>query len=219
MRAVRPALALALAGVAASSAFAFGADAPKTTATSLSLFMAQEGCGTTAEAGRLEPKPQGDSADGCGTIGGLPANEVFHQDEEDFGAIGDDYTSTAKLVPFMIDATKKVTGQVAAGSGVGGGAGGLGTVTWDVTMTAFTTSGKLINFGSTTVNAPAAPGQDEVTAAYELAVPAAAAGQTIKKIVINVAQRGQNLLMSSKQLSGESYVVLPVKPKPVRKRR
>jgi hypothetical protein len=219
LKLARPALALALAGVAASSALAFAADAPKTTATSLSLFMAQEGCGATAEAGRLETKPQGDSADGCGTIGGLPLDEVTHQDEEDFGSSGDDYTSTPKLVPFMIDATKKVKGQVAAGSWLGNGTGGVGTVTWDIKLTVTTVSGKIIDFGSTTVSAAAAPGADEVVAPYQFATPAAAVGQTVKRIVINVTQRGQNLGMSAKQLSGETYVVFPVKPKPVRKRR
>ena len=218
MRAVRPIVALALAGLAASGSLAFAADAPKTTATSRTLFMAQEGCGTTAEAGRLEIKAQADGADGCGTVGGLPLNEVFAQDEADFGSIADDYTSTAKLVPFMIDGTKKVTGQVAAQSWVGAGAGGLGTVTWDVHMAGTTAAGKVVDFGTTTVSAPAAPGTDEVVAPFTLSIPASAVGQTFKQFVVSVGQRGQNLGMSAKKLSGESYVVLPVKPKPARKR-
>ncbi len=35
---------------------------------------------------------------------------------------------------------------------------------------------------------------------------------------MNVTQRGANVGMSAKQLSGESYVVLPVKPKPKKRR-
>jgi len=180
--------------------------------------MAQEGCGTTAEAGRLEAKPQADGADGCGTIGGLPVNEVLAQDEEDFGPLGDDYTSTKKLAPFMIDGTKKIAGQVAAGSWVGNGVG-LGTVTWDVHLTGTTTAGKLIDFGATTVNATATPGADVVTAPFTFSVPASAVGQTFKTLVVNVSQHGMNIGMSAKKLSGDSYLVLPVKPKPVRKRR
>jgi hypothetical protein len=218
MRAVRPALALALAGLAASGSFAFAVDAPKSTATSRTLFMAQEGCGTSAEAGRLELKPQADGADGCGTVGGLPANEVFHSDEEDFGSIADDYTSTSKLPPFVMDTTKKVTGQVAAGSWIGNGVGGIGTVTWDVSLTGTTTTGKLIDFGTTTVSAAASPGTDEVTAPFTLAIPKSATGLTFKRFVASVGLRGQNLFMSAKQLSGETYIVFPVKPKPARHR-
>jgi hypothetical protein len=219
MRPVRPALALALAGLAASGTLAFAADAPKSSATRQTLFMAQEGCGTTAEAGRLETKAQADTADGCGVIGGLPLNEVIAQDEADFGSIADDYTSTAKLVPFMIDVSKKVTGQVAAESWIGNGVGGAGTVTWDVHMTGTTTAGKVVDFGVTTVSAPAAPGTDDVVAAFTLSVPRSATGLTFKRFVVSVGQRGQNVGMSAKKLSGESYVVIPVKPKPVRKRR
>jgi hypothetical protein len=216
MRAGRPALALALVGLAASGSFAFGADAPKSTATSRTLFMAQEGCGTTAEPGRLELKAQADGADGCGTVGGLPLDEAFHQLGDDSAAT--DYTSTSKLPPFVIDTTKKIKGQVAAGSWVGNGAGGVGTVEWDVSLTGTTTNGKLIDFGTQTVSAAASPGEDLVTAPFTFSVPKSATGLTFKRFVASVNQRGQNLLMSAKQLSGETYVVFPVKPKPVRRR-
>ncbi|HUR52370.1 MAG TPA: hypothetical protein VMZ11_09615 [Mycobacteriales bacterium] len=218
MRAARPALALALSGLAASGALAFAADAPKTTATSRTLFMAQEGCGTSAEAGRLELKPQADGADGCGTVAGLPLNEVFHSQEELFGSIADDYTSTSKLPPFMIDTAKKVKGQVAASSWVGNGVGGVGTVTWDIALTGTTTTGKLIDFGVQTVSAPAAPGNDDVSAPFTFSVPKSATGLTFKRFVASVSLRGQNLFMSAKKLSGETYLVFPVKPKPVRRR-
>jgi hypothetical protein len=215
MRAVRPALALALAGLAASGSFAFAADAPKSTATSRTLFMAQEGCGTTAEAGRLELKAQADGADGCGTIGGLPADELFHQLGDD--SFGNDFTSTSKLPPFVMDNKKKITGQVAAGSWIGNGVGGLGTVTWDVTLLGTTTKGKSIDFGAVTVSTAASPGTDVVTAPFSFAIPKSATGLTFKRFVANVAIRGQNLFMSSQALSGQTYIVFPVKP-PVRRR-
>jgi hypothetical protein len=215
MRAVRPALALALVGIAASSAFAFAADAPKSTATSRTLFMAQEGCGTTAEAGRLELKPQADGADGCGTIGGLPIDEVFHQLGADSA---NEFTSTSKLPPFVMDTAKKVTGQVAAGSWIGNGAGGLGSVDWDVTLLGTTTNGKSIDFGSVTVSTTAAPGSDIVRAPFSFSVPKSASGLTFKRFIASVAIRGMNVGMSAQALSGETYIVFPVKPKPVRRR-
>ncbi len=218
MPSTRTAFCLAAAGLTLSATVALADDAPRTTATSKSLFMAQEGCGSTAEPGRLEPKPQADSADGCGTIGGLPLNEVAHQDEEDLGPTAEDYTSTSKLVPFVVDASKKVKGQVAAESWFG--AGGVGSVTWDVSLRGTTAAGKIVDFGTTTVSADAAPGENDVFAPFELAIPRAASGQTFKRFVVSVALRGQNIGMSAKKLSGDSYVVIPAKaPVPPKRRR
>jgi hypothetical protein len=219
MHLLRSGVCLAAAGLVASGTLAFADDAPKTTATSKTLYLAQEGCGASAQPGRLEAKPQDDTdADGCGTIGGLPLNEVFHADEADFGPIADDYTSTGGLAPFIVDGSKPVRGQVAGQSWVG--LGGIGTVTWDVHLQGTTTTGAVVDFGSATVSAPASPSENEVVAPFQLSVPAAAAGKTFKKFVISVAQRGQNVGMSSKRLQGESYVVIPAKvppKKPVKK--
>lgn len=204
MRLVRPALVLALAASTATGLVAFAADAPKSTTKSKTLYMAQEGCGSTAEAGRLEEKPQADGATGCGTIGGVPLNEVA-------GLPGDDYTSTAKLAPFKLDATKKVTGQVAAGSWFG--AGGVGTVTFDVHLAGITKAGGGVDFGTTTVSAQVAGAAGVVYVPFTLNVPATAGGVVMKAFTITVAQRGANIGMSAKQLSGDSYVVIPAKAK------
>jgi hypothetical protein len=59
---LRPALALGLATAALFAGVASATDAPKTSATSSTFFLRQEGCGTTAEPGRLEPKDSGDGA-------------------------------------------------------------------------------------------------------------------------------------------------------------
>ncbi|MGB8651639.1 MAG: hypothetical protein WCD35_13380 [Mycobacteriales bacterium] len=217
-RPTRPALWLALAGLAASGSIAFAADAPRTTATSKTLFLSQDGCGSTAGPGRLETTPHSDSADGCGTIGGAPLQEVFAQDQADFGPLGDDYVSTKKLVPFLLDASRKVTGQLAAASWFGGGVG-VGTVTFDVHLVATSTTGRRVDFGSTTVSGDVTPGQDPVEVPFQLAVPRSAAGTTVMSFTLTVTQRGRNVGMSSKQLSGESYVVIPAKtPPPVRRR-
>lgn len=207
----RSALTLALVGLAASSTFAFAADAPKTSTTSKTLFLAQNGCGSTAEAGRLETTAQSDSADGCGVIGGVPLTEVEAADESDFGPLGTDFTSTKKLTPFKIDASKKVTGQLEAGSWVGNGTGGVGTVTFDVAMIGKTTAGKTIDFGSVKASAAASPGQDTVDVPFELAAPASAVGATMKSFTLTIFQHGQNYGMSASQFSGASYVVIASK--------
>jgi hypothetical protein len=206
MHALRPALALALAGLAATAGLSSAADAPKSGATSKTLYLAQEGCGTTAVAGRLEIKPQSDGADGCGTIGGVPVNEVLYQGG---GDEGEDYTSTKKLLPFVVDGAKKVTGQVAAMSWVG--VGGVGVVDWDITLSGTTKAGKSVLFGSTTATTTAAGADEVVMAPFSIAVPAAAKGQTFRSFVLTVFQHGANVGYSAKKLSGDSYVVIPAK--------
>ena len=217
MRLVRPALALALAGVAAAGSFAFAAEAPKTTATSKTLFLAQEGCGTTAEAGRLEDKAQDDSGDGCGVIGGLPLAEVEAQDEEDFGPLGDDFTTTTKFVPVKVDGAKPITGQLAVTSWPGGFTGlpigGVGTVTYDVHLAGVALDGKALDFGSVKASGPAAPGQDEVDVPFSLTVPATAAGVKVKAFTLTVFQHGQQVGMTAQHLKGASYLVIPTKAK------
>lgn len=208
MRALRPALALAVAGVTASAGLSLAVDAPKSSSKSKTLYLAQEGCGTTAEAGRLELKPQADSADGCGTIGGVPLEEVFHQAG---AASADDYSSTKKLIPFVLDGTRKVTGQVAAMSWVG--AGGVGAVDWDISLSGTTASGRSVVIGSTTATTSAAGTDEVVLAPFALTIPRSASGQTFKSFVLTVSQHGANLGYSSKKLSGDSYVVIPARPR------
>lgn len=214
MRLTRSALFLALAGVAASAAVALAEDAPKSSATSKTLYLAQEGCGETAEAGRLEPKAQADSADGCGTIGGVPIDEVIYQAD---GPAYEDYTSTSRMAPFLIDANKPVKGQIAAASWVGEGVG-VGAVDVDVHLIGKTAAGRSVDFGEATGTASVTPGTNVVFVPFTLKVPAAAAGQKFTKFVLSVAVHGANLGMSAKKLQGDSYLVIPAKPAPVRRR-
>ncbi len=206
MRLARPALCLALAVTAGSGVVAFAADAPKSSTTSKTLFMSQEGCGSTAEAGRLEEKATADGATGCGVVAGLPIEEAFYQLE---GSTPDDYTSTAKLTPFKVDGSKKVTGQIAAGSWFG--AGGVGTVTFDIQLAGITSKGAGVDFGTTTVSGNVAGPDAAVFVPFTLSVPASATGVTLKAFTLSVVQRGMNVGMSSKQLDGDSYVVIPAK--------
>ncbi len=206
MRLVRPVLCLALVATGGTALVASAADAPKSSTTSKTLFMAQEGCGSTAEAGRLVEKAGADGATGCGVVGGLPLEEALYQLE---GSTPDDYTSTSTLKPFKVDGTKKVTGQVAAGSWFG--AGGVGTVTFDVHLAGVTSTGTGADFGTTTVSANVAGPDAIVYVPFTLSVPASASGKAFKAFTLSVVQRGMNVGMSAKQLDGDSYVVIPAK--------
>ena len=204
-RTPRLALCLALSVTAATGLAAHAEKAPKTSDKSATFFMRQEGCGAEQAPGRLEPKAGGDGATGCGTIGGLPFNEIAGSPKP--------FSSSGKGLPINLDPSRKVTGQVAAGSWVGNGSGGVGLVEWDISLVGTSATGEKIDFGATTVSATAAPGQDVVTAPFELAVPARANSAAVKSLVIEVLQRGANFGMSAQQLDGDMYVVLPTRGK------
>jgi hypothetical protein len=204
----RPALVLAALGLAASGVPALAADAPKTSATSSSFFLVQDGCGAETGPGRLEVKKLQSDAPGCGTIGGLPFDEVFAQT----GAIEPtSFDTVGKGLPIVLDASRKVTGQLTGSAWLGVGAGGAGVVQFDVAATARTASGSTVDFGSTSVSGMGAPGQDEVQVPFELTVPSTANGQRITSISLLVLQRGLNTSYSATAYGGESYVVLPTK--------
>lgn len=204
-RTPRLALCLALAITAATGVAAQAEKAPRTSDKSATFFLRQEGCGSTSQPGRLEPKAGGDGATGCGTIGGLPFDEIAGSPEP--------FTSSGKGLPINLDTSRPVTGQLAAGSWVGNGAGGIGEVVFDVALVGTTAAGAEVDFGSTTVSGAAAPGEDVVLVPFELKSPGVKGSTVLKSLVLEVTQRGANLGMSAKQLDGDSYVVLPTRKK------
>jgi hypothetical protein len=203
---LRPALAIGLSASFVFAGVASAADAPKTNAKSSTFYLRQEGCGTTAEAGRLEPKDSGDGATGCGTIGGVPIGEA----EAQSGADGSEtYATVGKGLPIKLDASKKVTGQLAAESWFGAGAG-AGSVTFDVSLAGVDVKGKGIDFGSATVTGAITPGQNVVMVPFTLSIPAGVHAP-VRSLVLSVFQHGTNLGFSAKHLDGDAYVVLPTK--------
>lgn len=204
-RAPRLALALALSITAATGLAAHAEKAPRTTDKSATFFLRQEGCGAEQAPGRLEPKGGSDGATGCGTIGGLPFNEIAGSPKP--------FTTSGKGLPIDLAPAGKVTGQLAAGSWYGVGAGGLGEVAFDVTLVGTSATGEKVDFGSTTVSGTALPGEDVVLVPFELAIPKRSSSAAIKSLVIEVLQRGANVGMSAQQLDGDSYVVLPLRGK------
>lgn len=219
VRLARPALALALGAVAVAGLPALAADAPKTSTTSSTFFLVQDGCGAETGPGRLEVKKLESDSAGCGTVGGLPFNEVLHQVE---GVEPDSFDTVGKGLPITLDATKKLTGQVSALSWFAGlvPTGGVGRVEFDVAATARTAAGTTVDFGSTTVSAMGAPAQDVVQVPFSLTPPATANGAKITSLSLLVSLRGANAGYSAYAFGGESYVVVPtkvVKPAPKKK--
>jgi hypothetical protein len=208
MRLTRPALAVALALTMVGGA-AFAETAPKTTATSKTLFLAQEGCGTSAEDPLLLPTSVPDQ-DGCGTVAGLPADEVDYQIGATVDDVGTAYASTKKTLPFKLDGAKKITGQLTADSWLPAG-GGIGSVTWDYELSGTTSKGKTIDFGSYTAEQAVSPSGHRVQTPFSIAVPKTANLQVFKSFVFTVWLHGMNVPFSAMGLSGSSYIVFPAK--------
>ena len=205
LRAPRIALALALSLTAATGVAAHAEKAPRTSDKSATFFLRQEGCGAEQAPGRLEPKGGGDGATGCGTIGGLPFNEVAGSPKP--------FSTSGKGLPINLAPAGKVTGQLAAGSWYGVGAGGVGEVAFDVALVGTDAKGEKVDFGSDTFTAMAGPGEDVVLVPFELAIPTRSSSAAIKSLTLEIVQRGANVGMSAQQLDGDSYVVLPLRGK------
>ncbi|MCW2543100.1 MAG: hypothetical protein JWM40_652 [Frankiales bacterium] len=208
MRWIRPLVAVAVA-VTMVGGSAFAATAPKTSATSKTLYLSQFGCGTTAEDPYLLPTVQTDSS-GCGTVGGLPLDEVEAMTGATLADLGTPYASTKKMLPFKLDGAKKITGQLTADSWIGAG-GGIGTVTWDYSLTGVTTKSKTFDFGSYTVDSAVSPAGSKVETPFSIAVPKPASGLIFKSFVFTVWLHGLNVPFSAMGLAGESYIVFPAK--------
>jgi hypothetical protein len=202
-RALRLAIAAASLGSIALIGHA-NAAAP----TSAKFYLRAEGCGGTQEPGRLEPKSGADGSDGCGTVGGLPVDEVFAQADS---AVFDDYDTGKAGIPVKLDSTRKVTGQISVASWVGGG--GAGTITVDLALTARTSAGKTIDFGSVTVTKTTASTEAVISFPYTFNVPASGKGATLTHITLSVAQHGANVGYSAKSLNGTSFLVIPTRKK------
>lgn len=202
-RALRLAIAAASLGSLALIGHA-NAAAPLTS----KFYLRANGCGADQEAGRLEPKAGGDTSDGCGTIGGIPIDEVFARAES---AIFDDYDTGKAGIPVKLDSTRKVTGQISVRSWTV--PTGAGQVVVDLVLTARTTAGKTIDFGTVTVSKTVAGSPSVVSLPFTFNVPSSAKGATLSHITLSVAQHGANLGYSAKSLNGTSYLVMPTRKK------
>lgn len=172
------------------------------------FYLRAEGCGTTQEPGRLEPKAGADGSDGCGTVGGLPIDEVFAQaDSVSF----EDYDTGKAGIPVKLDATRKVTGQISVGSWFG--VGGAGQVVVDLALTARTTAGKTIDFGTVRVSKTPTPSEAIVSMPFTFTVPASGKNATLSHITLSVGAHGANVGWSAKSLNGTSYLVIPARKK------
>ena len=172
------------------------------------LYLRQEGCGATEEAGRLEPKKGADGTTGCGAAAGIPVNEVIVQvDGVDAAMTAFDTNAKYKAVKL---GAGEVTGTIAVASWIGAG-GGVGFVDVDATLLLTTKAGQTFDLGAFHGSVMASPEETVTRVPFTFAVPAAAVGQTISKVSLSYVAHGVNVPMSAAQFDGESFLVLPTK--------
>lgn len=173
------------------------------------FFLRQQGCGSTAEAGRLSVDSGTDSANGCGTIGGIPLDEALHT--LGAGARSRDFT-TENGVPLTLDASRDVTGVIATRTWTGF-VGGVGEVVLEVTLTGThrKPDGKLATkaLGGGTFRKAASPTAARVDVPISLDVPAELDGLEFTSLTLNLVTRGANVNAGAQSLNGTSKITLP----------
>lgn len=200
-RRLSAALAVALAG-----GFLASTASAETVEDSTEFFLRMEGCGATAEPGRLSTESGTDSADGCGVIGGLPVNELFHQAGVDFP---DSYT-TENGVPLTVDAAQDADGVIAVQSWTGL-VGGVGEVVVDVTLDGIDkATNKFVILGSASATVLATPGLNtQVDVPFSIDIPDTAQAKELKSLTLTVNTRGANLNASAYKFEGASKITIP----------
>lgn len=178
------------------------------------FYLRQDGCGAEQQPGRLETVEGGDDADGCGSIGGLPFDEVFNQ----LGANEPNVFSTTVRpesvrersyrggMPIILDATTDVTGQLRAESWFGDGVPGGGQVTFQIKLT-MRIDGKSVTIGSATLEATGG-GADNQTLEFSIDVDDALDGSEVTGMSFSVTQGGVNVNNTNLGLNGDSFLVV-----------
>ncbi|MBW3665313.1 MAG: hypothetical protein KY469_19640 [Actinobacteria bacterium] len=169
------------------------------------FFLRRDGCGSTAEPGRLNTFSGPDGADGCGTIGGVPLREVNYQ-------LGSpdwvDYT-TANGVPLYLDADRDIEGVIRAESWTGL-VGGVGQTAADVQMMLFDSGGTFLHqFPVQNLTAIVTPDQDGYDLPFSYDVPADFDEAHVGSVVLSVAMHGANWNQHNLGLEGDSHVTMP----------
>ena len=193
---------------AAEAATKVKAKPRKLVASQTTLYMnGNAPAGKCTESPSLSTKPDDSGSEGCG-IEGLPAEEVLYT--LNGGPTYTDYTTTAKDgMPLIVDASRKITGQVGTSSWTGL-VGGLGEVDVDLEVAATTTTGKTVIISNQVLKATVTPaGKDVENLAWSAPIPASLKGTTLKGFRVSVDIHGKFVNQGAKHYKGDSFVVIP----------
>lgn len=167
------------------------------------FYLRGSGCGAT-EAFWLSVESGTDEYDGCGTIGGLPFNEVIYQ----LGG-GPNTFAAQDGIPAILDASKNVTGTIRAESWTGDGTPGVGQVVVEVSLSGADAEGNSVTIGSDTLEAMNT-GTDGVQLPFTFDIGDSLDKVALTELTLSVEIHGVNQNSSNLGLSGDSKFTLPV---------
>ena len=180
---------------------------PTYTETDDRFYLRGTGCGAETDL-YLSDKSGEDDYDGCGTIGGLPINEVLAAE----GSGGETLT-TRGTAPIIVDANRPLTVQIRTESWVGDGIPGAGQSVVDITVTGTPASdgGPFtlpVTLGSGTSEVLVVGG-DHALHTFELDLPDSVDRTTLTDLSLEISWHGANVNVNNLGMSGDSYFTVP----------
>jgi hypothetical protein len=196
-------IAALVIGLTATGAFAEG----ELVAGDRAFYLRGEGCGAEEQL-YLSTKQGPDGYDGCGTVGGLPINEVNHQ-----RGVQAPKTFTSKDgVPATLDATRDITGEIRAESWIASlteAVGGVGQVAVEVTIHGIDSAGQAVAIGSASESAMVT-NEAGTQLPFTIDIPDELNELVLSKLTIDVAIHGANFNQNNLGLEGDSHFTLPI---------
>lgn len=173
------------------------------TPTSQKYFVRRATCGTASTDQMRLSIVQGTDAGGCGTLGAItPLNEVGSSVGVVAPAV--DVYPAVDGVPFTLDASRAITGQITLSSYQPGVEAGGGTVSIDITV-----SGGFGTIGSTTVSYTVLPTQPPVASTFSIQPPASLDKRDFTDLSLSVQVRGVHAMHGFTTYNGASFLTVP----------
>lgn len=163
------------------------------------FYLRGTGCGATEDFW-LSTLSGTDEYDGCGIIGGLPAQEFFMEPS---------IFPSRDGLPVLLDASKDVTGTIRAESWFGDGIPGVGQVTVEVSLSGTKSNNQGVTIGQDTLEA-VNTGADGVQLPFTFDIAANLDKAPLKDLTFSVLIHGANYNSGNLGLSGDSKFTLPI---------
>ena len=175
--------------------------APVPVASEVKYFLRWDGDGTTCDAQYLSIEDAEDGGSGCESIG-LPAQEVLIATGQ--GALTHEWPAQDGL-PFVLDATRKITGEITMRGLVGANSKVEVVVSGEVDGEV-----KEIASGETQAQNFAVTGQTgPQVLKFEIAPDAALNGKTVQSLLLTTTTRGVNVLTYFDLENPPSFMTVP----------
>jgi hypothetical protein len=187
---------LALAGTAAI------AEPPEYEEKPVTFYLNWDDCGADSQT-YLDTRFGG--LNGCGYIGGVPLNTPF-------AAIGDpitdSYSTLTRGVPFLLDASKTIDGEIHVHSWTGATGAGIGAVFIDGVLTGIVDS-RIVTLGTFEGEAIATPQDSSVSVAFSFEIADHLDRQTVTSLTLEVSTWGLYVDSGTQAAGGLSKLTVP----------